>query len=463
MHKLKVFLVVLLMWHLPPPPINSALPSSNQVVSMPATKYVINVFFHLVRDTQTPDPLTNPNYLAYQGLNITENQILNAVKFLNVDFSGHNIFFKYIGFDIIKNSFLNGTTSTLANNAAFSPYAISNTMNIYFVENLRGYSGVAFMGNSHVKMIYNSFLYTLEKTLLHEIGHCLNLNHIFENYNTNYCEHVTREQFNPDGSVNPNFNAFSAGDYILDTPAQSVIGWSSFDENCDYIANPLTVDCIGVPYENILPANFMGYDATANCGFHFTEGQFQRMRDYLAQPDSILAAQNVMNDTSSLFEPFFIGGGTTNNTNTASSYSKTMTPNTTNTGVDVWNCGPFKMRYQPGLDYEFSNLPSSILIPEYLQYDVVTNGLFIKVKIPKVDLKAHDVNVPVCFGTFEPYITGDIKSLNNLGSQNYTLEELDKIKATDPDLYNQLQSGQYHIITKETESGFINQKMIYKN
>ena len=39
----------------------------------------------------------------------------------------------------------------------------------------------------------------------------------------------------------------------------------------------------------------------------------------------------------------------------------------------------------------------------------------------------------------------------------------DKIKATNPDLYSQLQSGQYHIITKETKSGYKNQSVIFKN
>ncbi|MBK8600196.1 MAG: hypothetical protein IPN80_06190 [Flavobacterium sp.] len=69
----------------------------------------------------------------------------------------------------------------------------------------------------------------------------------------------------------------------------------------------------------------------------------------------------------------------------------------------------------------------------------------------------------MCFGSFEPFTSGDVKSLNNLGSGIFTQEQLDEIKASDPNLYEQLQSGKYHIITKQTDSGFIDQKVIYKN
>ena len=69
----------------------------------------------------------------------------------------------------------------------------------------------------------------------------------------------------------------------------------------------------------------------------------------------------------------------------------------------------------------------------------------------------------MCFSSFEPYIKGDIKSLSNLGSPFIMYETLDEIKASDPNLYEFLQSKEYHIITKETESGFQDQKVIYKN
>ena len=64
---------------------------------------------------------------------------------------------------------------------------------------------------------------------------------------------------------------------------------------------------------------------------------------------------------------------------------------------------------------------------------------------------------------FTTHFSGHGLQIRAIGVGTYTQEELDKIKASDPQLYEQLQSGKYHIITKQTDSGFINQKVIRKD
>lgn len=431
-------------------------PSSNisSNPSNPFDVYVIDVFFHLVRDTTTP----TENLENYYGLNYGEPQILEVIKYLNIHFSSHRIYFKYNGYDIVKNSLINGTTSAGAPSfSSFIPFMEPNHLNLFFVENLGGYGGLAYIGNTHARFSYfhleNGGFY---HSIIHEVGHCLNLLHIHQNANSDDGEHVTRI------TTDPNYNATFAGDYIHDTPAQGLMGNNEFDESCTYIPNPLNADYQGTPYENVIPDNFMGYDSDPNCNPHFTEGQYQRMRDYLS--NNPFNGQNIFGSVDSLYQPFFIGGGTSGTgSNGSTAYSKTYTPNESNTGVNVWNCGPFKLRYQPGINYEFSNLPGTVIVDEYEQFDAVSSNLYIEVTIPALDRKDRDIPLPVCFGTFEPYTSGDVKSTTNLGSTYYTIEELDEIKASDPNLYQQLQSQQYHIITKETDNGYVDQKLIYKN
>ncbi len=142
--------------------------------------------------------------------------------------------------------------------------------------------------------------------------------------------------------------------------------------------------------------------------------------------------------------------------------SKTYSTNTTNTGANVWNCGPFAMRFQTGFNCEFSSPTGVVTKSIYQQYNTSTNT-YVGVKIPILSQDIYVNNAPVCFGSYEPFTSGDIKSLDNLGLGIYTQQQLDEIKASDPRLYEQLQNGQYHIITKQTDSGFTDQKVIYKD
>ena len=236
--------------------------------------------------------------------------------------------------------------------------------------------------------------------------------------------------------------------------------------NCTSIDSGETYKC-----DNNLIYNYMHneYNELRN---KFTPGQKQRMRESLL--GNFGSGFNYVNfalalnedgtaDITCLYEPFAVDSHNGNANGVVNAYSRTYSPAPNNTGANVWNCGPFTARFQTGFDCEFTNISGQTVSQSpYQQYNVVLNGQ-IGVKIPLLSQDIHYTAEPLCFGSFEPYITGDIKSQNFIGSSYYTIEELDKIKATNPDLYSQLQSGQYHIITKETESGYKNQSIIFKN
>ncbi|MBC7642880.1 MAG: hypothetical protein H7174_11165 [Flavobacterium sp.] len=226
----------------------------------------------------------------------------------------------------------------------------------------------------------------------------------------------------------------------------------------------------GVPYNisNSLVHNFM--HVSSQTPYAFTPGQGTRIRETLlgnlqAISGPLQNKLNLMEDgtpnIAALYEPFqsFEQQGTA----TSYAYSRTITPNPTNTGVNVWNCGPFWMHFQTGFDCEFYNLAGQTITQTPFQhYNAICNG-FIGIKIPILSNEIIYHGEPVCFATSEPYTSGTLQSLENLGASFYEQEELDQIKVTDPDLYEKLQSGKYHIIKKKTDSGYIDQKVIYKN
>lgn len=345
--------------------------------------------------------------------------------------------------------------------------------------------------------------YLMEKDFLvcHEMGHALGLHHVWNNWDnpstTNQyllAEHVTREPLNPDGSVNTNYNADIAGDFVADTPVtRSELYAFHYNENNCKLKNldsptfPMR-DIQGTlfDFENIKYDNFMSYIYKVNnpnCGSNyqlpgcsdriFTPGQGVAMRKFIQNVpyvytnfgDTGYTTTNfnfTLTYLESLYEPFFVGGGGSNSGYPSVALKKTYSTNQTFTGANVWNCGPFTMRFQPGFNYEFFNLPGTLLQNEDMQPNIASST-YIGVKIPYISNTIINSVAPSCFGTYEPFTSGDIKSTLNMGSTYYTQEELDKIKASDPELYEKLQSQMYHIITKQTDSGYSDQKIIHKN
>ncbi|WP_396211628.1 hypothetical protein [Flavobacterium sp.] len=459
----------------------SALYSRSVLAPPPeSTKYVFNVKFHIVKNTNGTGVTANYG----------ENEVMNAILILNTHFNKYNIFFKYIGFDVIKNSlymkirsFNGGAQNQNAAHPFFSemvqysktgmtnPVYDYNAMNLYIVEAIdistvnssAQTSGVANRPGINSAFAYNRLL---TATLPHEIGHNFNLLHTHQGYGTANCELV-------DGS-----NSDTAGDLVTDTPASHIPSSLFVSPTCGYL-NPINAtDCMGTVYVNCPVKNFMSTNTGGPCrqigadllpgNAEFTQGQANRMREqieaYYNSPTNIYGYRNAKNEIESLYEPFAVVDVGSSSTSNTTAYSKTYTPNETNTGANVWNCPTYTLRFQKGFNWIFSNSTIGTLNKTVTdQYNYSINNHLVNVQIPYLGSEVHQAGGIECFSSFEPYIKGDVKSLPNLGSPVIMYETLDQIKASDPNLFEQLQSQEYHIITKETESGFVNQKTIFKN
>jgi hypothetical protein len=435
------------------------------------TPYVLNMYITLIDDS------FNYHYNNYTGIMDTPEQCeltaLNCIRILNINFNPSGIFFKYAGYKkVIDDAIALGVS--LQSYDIYLPYKEQNTMNLYIVDranggNLDGTQIAVIGGNeSEIATEYYGLEPFRTYSLIHNIAHNLSLYHTYETGNhydssqdlPNACEHVTRD------ITNSFFNANVAGDEVVDTAAQPQTWASNFEPNCGtYIYNANLVNCAVEPYVNIVQGNYMSTNFFSTCKY-FSAGQTVRMRKYIQYNTgdfNVYSENTVRNDTYSLYQPFSIIAQSNNNTQNET-YAKTFTPNIADTGVNVLHCGPFLMRFQPGFDCEFSSLPNTISQTVNDQFNsVCTNGVYIGVKIPILSQIIINALAPVCFNTFEPYTHGDIKSTTNLSLPYYTVEQLDEIRATDPEWYEKLQSTKYHIITKETDSGYRNQKVIYKN
>lgn len=473
--------------HLPnpdfPEPPTNIFSRSTLVVPPASTRYVFNVRFHIVKNT-------NGTGLT---ANYGENEVMNAIMTLNTHYNQYNIFFKYKGFDVIQNttytkirSFAGGAQNQNATHPFFAdilqysktgmttPVYDYKAMNLFIVEgidistttNNAQTAGVAYTPGIDSVYAYNTFL---SSTLLHEIGHNFNLLHTHQVSGTTGCERV-------DG-----LNSATAGDLVTDTPASHPLTFNNINTtNCSYQNPTLIRDCVNVVYTNVPIRNFMSSNnscRTISANYLpgnavFTQGQANRMRElidtYYNNVNNAYGFKNAKNTIESLYEPFAVVlvGGSQGGTNPpyASSSSRTFTPNEEGTGANVWNCPIYTQRFQKGLTYEFSNSTIGVLtkLPTE-QYNYTLNNNWLGVKLAVFNQNILQFGGIECFGTFEPYIKGDVKSLTSFGSSNISIQTLDEISATNPNLLNDLQSQKFHIITKETESGYTNQKVIYKN
>ncbi|WP_296143613.1 M43 family zinc metalloprotease [uncultured Flavobacterium sp.] len=425
----------------PTPPVN--------FVYDPDTRYVLNVYFHVIKDGNGLFYDTNnPEDFGTFGGVFGENEVLDVVKLLNVTYNPYNIYFKYIGMQEIWNDITNTGNSTNISNLGVHRY---DAYNLYVVNNAGGYTGYASGGNTRAVFSYYALLpYFIKDVVPHEMGHCLNLHHIFdESAGTEFCEHVTRDR------NDPNYNADYAGDAVEDTPAH--VSRPNNFTNCVYNYDPNFKDCIGEPYVNLIPNNYMSYETTSPCPYNFTPGQVERMRSYLQNP-SMYHVRQTYNTIASLYQAFDIkakGGQTI----------VSVTDNGDGTGTVCRNKLEVH-RYQKGFDYVFdreSPHPVTAGINEIGTF--TTPGSFF-VKINQVN-PAADVLVPrditkqvVC--TTERLVRGQIVSMPFLGSTNLTTRILSETEVNDAQVYETLEPQQYHIVKKETESGAAMQTVIYK-
>ncbi len=391
--------------------------------------------------------------IIFNGQQITqfgENEIMEILKDMNVTFNPHNIFFKYKGFDVTENA---DVSNGLQNGATISSLGLHdyNTYNIYFVNQSSIGNAYALRGNTVAVFSFASVSdYYRLQVLGHELGHCFDLLHVYNLYNIDQCEQVTRDE------SSPLYNANQAGDSVHDTPAQP---FSPSFTNCVYNYNPNSTDCIGEPYVDILPANYLGYDATSTCGFHFTPGQVVRMRTYLQNPYMQHVLQT-FNTIESLYEPFetIPYGGT---------IIRSISDNGDGT-AEVCRNTMIKHRFQKSFDYVFPDVNADDIntatindLPEIVNTTYTFNVQINQVNPTITNEVFVDCNrQPFC--QIEDFVNGLVISTKDLGSMNITIQELNEIQVKDPELFQNLMNEYYHIIRKETESGAIKQTTIYK-
>lgn len=468
--------------------------------------YVFNVKFHIVSHTD---------------VNLTSNQediIFKIIGKLNVLFNNEaKVYFKYRGFDNINRNInaCDDTKAAIFNTASADNKYDTNAINIFLYDycyadetSSNFYTDPTNPSNYMIFLSpYLDYDPELEIELPMTIGHYFGLLHLEYLPNTSSVtitnnlppcianrppsfqkmdkpaftnlvpENVTRD------ANNPNYNADIAGDLVVDTGAcfrsytRNLCSFpfgmiSVTPQNDSYEEHPAIVDPADERYTNLEfeAHNYMSvYGSDYKLQRYYTQGQVTRARNIIAtNPDIYQNKMSLLEDGSAdiavLYEPFAISsisssGGVTG----SSSAMRIVTPNATNTGLNIQDCGPFVARYQTGFNHTFTNLQGQIVTQTpFQQYNATLNGI-LDVKIAALGQDIYQTGEPTCSFSFEPYIKGEVKTLDHLGSLYLTTQELDAIKATNPDLYNELQSGKYHIIIKETASGDKNQKIIYKN
>lgn len=224
---------------------NQEFSSTNSKKSLYNESICINVFFHIVRQSN-----------GTGGFNSSNIDLI--VEDLNEYYNPFDIYINKQGVDFIDNSTYYDLTSNEFN-SLIGINNSSNSINFYLV-NSAPYAGRAEAILSKNLVVYNS--YALSPTSAHELGHCLNLWHTHHGLGCNDLGGCAEAI---DGS-----NSATCGDFVTDTPADPCV-LGQVNDNCQYTG--------GGGY-NPDPTNIMSYGGS--CRNHFTSGQAQRMRNTIS-------------------------------------------------------------------------------------------------------------------------------------------------------------------------------------
>ncbi len=229
-----------------------------QLAAVPHSLTNVPLTFHVVRMSS-----------GIGGLTAT--RLCQAISDLNSSFLGAEIRFYLAGpIDYIDSDNYFFNIDTLAEiNALRSTNAVSNSINVYFTENLAdeegGLCGISsFTVNSVQGIVMKNDCTATQgdhATLAHEVGHYFDLYHTHETAFGAECV---------DGS-----NCTSAGDQLCDTPADPELGETNVDATCTYVGSE-TDSCNGDTYHPD-PANLMSY-SPSQCANIFTNNQNARAR-----------------------------------------------------------------------------------------------------------------------------------------------------------------------------------------
>ena len=428
-------------------------------------KYVFNMFFHIIRNSNGDAVPTN------------ENTTLEAIAMLNRTYNQFDIYFKYLGFDYLDDNDFTDVTSTefysdLNNTSQTRPDAF----NVYIAHTVNG-------GNNAGKGRFNNTFsvfdddYFLTASLPHEIGHNFYVLHTHQG-STGACEHVNRD------------NCLTNGDKICDTEASYLFTQTNVHnigaDQYEYVNPNNDTDCIGDIYVNVPIRNFMSRNLLYvnnyynNLRNHFTQGQGIRARETIEDnPNNHFS--DAQTTIASLFRPY----------KEEFNLSTPVIVSTTELRDGIETCTiqyleSFIHYFQPGFDYNFylsngTTIEHSHTLDEL--YSIQDDGLMRGIKIGQIDTSNIEpdefgyqgisvdgvVNyIQMCYKpakncTLDPFLRGQVLSSDNLANQNNNIKILNSQETKDPDLEQNLENGKFHIINKTTNNGVTTQKTIYKD
>jgi hypothetical protein len=252
--------------------------SSSSSFTAPALgPYMIRVAVHILRKNDGTGGMTNV-------------ELASALSILKNDLSIHNICISLTSIDYINNTtWYNAGCSSNAHINGISAFNfVPNNTNIYILPsdgNCLGGIANGIPGNSlMIGGISDGVYLANSHALSHEFGHCLGLYHTFQGTKTGTsgCKELVN------GS-----NSATCGDLVSDTPADNNIIFNNQNSISCVWTCPSSCTDVNGDYYNPDVHNIMAY-TYPNCMQFFTNGQGQRMRDFIAT-NSILALSKVPN------------------------------------------------------------------------------------------------------------------------------------------------------------------------
>lgn len=429
---------------------------------------VVNVRFHIVKNTDGSGPLQN----------YAEAEVMNAMKILNESFY-RKILFKYRGFDVIQNNTYTNVAQDVdgiyspnqPNQSTFlgliyhsktmpNPVHTTTALNIYIVQGVTQVTtpiaGLAVLNGIECVLPYQQFL---SSSLPHEVAHNFGLYHTHDQMASsplNGCETVSGA-YVPEvvpSTIDVQVSALYRGDLVEDTPASYFFSNVNIGTNCTFVPDAVPVlDCKGNAYgangHEIPIKNFMSRNN--NCrglgNAFFTPGQMNRMRATLNGTIYATVFNPIKNTVASLYRP----------------YAVTTMPN-----------GKQQHKFQKGFTYSFPQATAPDLV-SYTPNDLPININYASqycIQISEIPFQNAlvycafqvPVNLPQQSRIGAPvYFTGGtITSTVDLGSTNFVTRSITEQEANDINFADSLSSNLYHIIVRTADDGTTDRKTIYK-